>query len=445
MGMVKKVIIIGAAGRDFHTFNTKFKEDPDYEVVAFLATQLPGIGGRIYPPELAGPRYPNGIPIYDRAEKPLAELARELEADEAVLAYSDLEYRDVMEEAYEAFRSGLDFRLVNPLEVMLEAGRPVISVCAVRTGAGKSSVARRVARILLGKGLRPVDVRHPMPYGDLRAQVCQVFRTYEDVEAQGCTIEEREEYEPMIRMGVPVLAGVDYGEVLRAAEREGDVIIWDGGNNDLPFIKPDLHIVVADPLRPGAELRAYPGALNAMMADVLVVNKVNMADRGAVETVKRNLRELNERAPIIEAESVVEVDRPELVRGKKVLVVEDGPSVTHGHLGYGAGYVAARELGAEIVDPKPYAVGVIKEAYEKYPHMREVLPTIGYTGEQVRDLETTINAVPCDAVLLGTLCDLAKMIRIEKPVAYVRYEIREITKPDLADIIGRFLADKGLA
>jgi len=442
----KKVVIVGAAGRDFHVFNLKLRDDPDYEVVAFLATQLPGIGGRTYPPELAGPRYPRGIPIYDRGEKPLAELARELGAEEAILAYSDLEYEDVMMEAYEAFRAGLDFKLVNPLETMLEAEKPVIAVCAVRTGAGKSSVSRRVARILLGKGLRPVDVRHPMPYGDLRTQVCQVFRTYEDIRAQRCTIEEREEYEPMIRMGVPVLAGVDYEEVLRAAEREGDIIIWDGGNNDLPFFKPDLHIVVADPLRPGAELRAYPGVLNAMMADVLVVNKVNMADREAVEAVKRNLRKLNEEAPIIEAESVVEVDRPELVEGKRVLVVEDGPSVTHGHLGYGAGYAAARKYGAaEVVDPRPYAVGIIKEAYEQYPHMKEVLPTIGYTPEQVRDLEKTINAVPCDTVILGTLCDLARMIRIEKPVVYVRYEIRELTKPDLADIIGDFLAGKGLA
>ncbi len=444
--MVRRAIILGAAGRDFHVFNMKFRDNPDYEIVAFLATQLPGIGGRTYPPELAGPRYPNGIRIYDRQEKPLPQLARELKADEVILAYSDLENDDVIEEAYEAFRAGLDFKLVNPLDTMLEAKKPVISVCAVRTGAGKSSVVRRVARILLEKGVRPVDVRHPMPYGDLREQVCQVFKSLDDVDAQRCTIEEREEFEPMIRMGVPVLAGVDYERVLRMAEEEGDVIIWDGGNNDLPFFKPDLHIVVADPLRPGAELRAYPGVLNAMMADVLVINKVNMADRKAVETVKKNLRKLNEKAPIIEAESVVKVDKPELVRGKKVLVVEDGPSVTHGHLGYGAGYAAAKAYGAaEIVDPRPYAVGIIKEAYEEYPHMKEVVPTMGYRDEQVRDLEATINAVPCDAVVLGTLCDLTRIMRINKPVVYVSYEIRELTKPDLADIIGRFLAEKGLA
>ncbi len=444
--MPKKAIILGAAGRDFHVFNMKLKDDPDYEVVAFLATQLPEIGGRTYPASLAGPRYPNGIRIYDRASKSLAQLARELGADEVILAYSDLENDDVIREAYEAFRAGLDFKLVNPLDTMLEARKPVISVCAVRTGAGKSSVVRRVARILLEKGLRPVDVRHPMPYGDLEAQACQVFRSLEDVDARRCTIEEREEFEPMVRMGVPVLAGVDYEQVLRAAEEEGDIIIWDGGNNDLPFIKPDLHIVVADPLRPGAELRAFPGVLNAMMADVLVINKVNMVDRKAVEAVRENLRRLNKEALIIEAESVVEVDRPELVRGKRVLVVEDGPSVTHGHLGYGAGYAAARKYGAaEIVDPRPYAVGIIKEAYEEYPHMREVVPTIGYREGQVRDLETTINAVPCDTVILGTLCDLTRIMRIDKPVVHVRYEIREITKPDLADIIERFLAERGLA
>ena len=443
--MVRRAIILGAAGRDFHVFNMKFRDSPDYEIVAFLATQLPGIGGRTYPPELAGSRYPDGIRIYDRQEKTLSQLARELKADEVILAYSDLENDDVIKEAYEAFRASLDFKLVNPLDTMLEAKKPVISVCAVRTGAGKSSVVRRVARILLEKGVKPVDVRHPMPYGDLREQICQVFKSLEDVDVEKCTIEEREEFEPMIRMGVPVLAGVDYEHVLRAAEKEGDVIIWDGGNNDLPFFKPDLHIVVADPLRPGAELRAYPGVLNAMMADVLVINKVNMANRKAVETVKQNLRKLNEKAPIIEAESMVEVDKPELVKGKKVLVVEDGPSVTHGHLGYGAGYAAAKAYGAaEIVDPRPYAVGIIKEAYEEYPHMKEVVPTIGYRDEQIRDLEATINAVPCDAVVLGTLCDLTRIMKIDKPVVYVSYEIRELTKPDLADIIGRFLAEKGL-
>ena len=444
--MVKRAIIIGAAGRDFHVFNTRLRDDPDHEVVAFLATQLPGIGDRVYPPELAGPGYPEGIRIYDRKKKPLAELARELEADEAILAYSDLTYEQLLHEIYEVFRAGLDFKIINPLSTMLESEKPVVAVSAVRTGAGKSSVARKVARILLDRGVRPVDVRHPMPYGDLRKQVCQVFRTLEDVDAQECTIEEREEYEPMIRMGVPVLAGVDYERVLRAAEEEGDVIIWDGGNNDVPFFKPDLHIVVADPLRPGAELTAFPGVLNAMMADVLVINKVNMADREAVEIVKRNLRKLNPGAPIIEAESVLTVDKPELIRGKRVLVIEDGPSVTHGHLGYAAGYAAARQFGAaEIVDPRPYAVGVIKEAYEENPHMKEVLPTIGYKPEHIKDMEATIRAVPCDAVVLGTLCDLTRLMRIDKPVVRVDYEVRELAKPDLAEILGRFLAERGLA
>ncbi|RLI11526.1 GTPase [Candidatus Bathyarchaeota archaeon] len=444
--MVKRTIILGAAGRDFHVFNMKYRDDPDRLVVAFLATQLPGIGGRTYPPELAGPRYPNGIKIYDREEHSLAELAKELRADEVVLAYSDLTYKTLMEEAYEAFRAGLDFVLPNPLETMLESRKPVITVCAVRTGAGKSTVARKVARILLEKGLRPVDVRHPMPYGDLRAQICQVFKSLEDVEAQKCTIEEREEFEPMLRLGVPVLAGVDYEKVLRKAEEMGDVIIWDGGNNDLPFFKPDLHIVVADALRPGAELTAYPGALNAMMADLLIINKVNKASREAVETVKANLRELNEKAPIIEAESIVVVDKPELIRGKRVLVVEDGPSVTHGDLGYGAGYEAALTYGAEeIVDPRPYAVGIIKEAYEKYKHMKEVVPTIGYRPEQVKALEATINAVPCDTVILGTLCDLTRMVRINKPVVRVEYDIRELTRPTIKEVVERFLAERGLA
>ena len=445
--MVKKTIILGAAGRDFHTFNVKYRDDPDRQVVAFLATQLPGIGDRLYPPVLAGPRYPEGIRIYDRGKKPLAELARELGADEVVLAYSDLTYDEVLREAYEAFMAGLDFVLPNPLDTMLEARKPVIAVCAVKTGSGKSSVARRIARILLSRGLRPVDVRHPMPYGRrLEEQVCQVFRTLEDVDAQKCTIEEREEYEPMLRLGVPVVAGVDYGRVLEAAEELGDIIIWDGGNNDLPFFRPDLHVVVADALRPGVELTAYPGVLNAMLADVLIINKVDIASREAVEAVKANLRKLNGRAPIIEAESLVVVDKPELVKGKRVLVVEDGPSVTHGHLGYAAGYVAARQYGAaEIVDPRPYAVGIIREAYEEYPHMREVLPTIGYRDEHLRDLEASINAVPCDTVLLGTLCDLKRIIRIEKPVAYVEYEVRELGRPTLEDVITRFLSERGLA
>ena len=443
--MVKRVVIIGAAGRDFHVFNMKFRDDPDHEVVGFLATQLPGIGKRTYPASLAGPRYPGGIKIYDRKEKSLADLARELKADEAVLAYSDLTYDEVMKEAYEAFMAGLDFKLINPLDTMLEARKPVISVCAVKTGSGKSSISRRIAKILLGKGLKPVSVRHPMPYGDLEKQVCQIFRSLEDMDAQDCSIEEREEYEPMVKLGVPVLAGVDYERVLREAEKEGDIIIWDGGNNDLPFFKPDLHIVVADPTRPGTELQAYPGALNAMLADVLVINKVNVADEESLRIVRENLRKLNEKAPIVEAESLIKVDRPELIKGKKVLVVEDGPSVTHGHMGYGAGYVAAKMYGAaEIVDPRPYAVGILKEIYQEYPHMREVLPTVGYTREQKRDLEMTMRAVECDTIVMGTLCDLARLFKLEKPVAYVSYEIKERTKPDLADIVESFLAEKGL-
>ena len=445
-GMRRRVVIVGASGRDFHTFNMVFRDDPSAEVVAFLASQLPGIGGRTYPPELAGPNYPDGIPIYDRDGKSLAEVARETGAEEAVLAYSDLTHDTLASEVYEAFMAGLDFRLVNPFSTMLESEKPVISVCAVRTGAGKSSVVRRVARILLDEGLKPVDVRHPMPYGDLRRQVCQVFRSFEDLDRAGCTLEEREEYEPIIEMGLTVLAGVDYERVLREAEAEGDVIVWDGGNNDLPFFKPDLHIVVADPLRPGSELHSYPGTLNVMTADVLVVNKVNAAPRSSVEEVKANLRKLNRRAEIVEAESVVSVDEPDLIRGRRVLVVEDSPSVTHGGLGYGAGYVAAKKYGAsEIVDPRPYAVGVLREAYGRYGHMREVLPTIGYRPEHLRDVEETIRRVECDSVVLGTSCRLDRLIRIDKPVVRARFEVREVGEPTLRDVIRAFLSRAGFA
>ena len=443
--MTRKIIILGASGRDFHTFNMVFRDDGSSEVAAFLASQLPGIGGRTYPPELAGPRYPNGIPIYDRDGKSLAEVARETGADEVVLAYSDLTYDALASEIYEAFTAGLDFRLVNPFSTMLESEKPVVSVCAVRTGAGKSSVVRRVAGILLDEGLKPVDVRHPMPYGDLSQQVCQVFRSFEDLDRAGCTLEEREEYEPIIEMGLTVMAGVDYEKVLREAEAEGDIIIWDGGNNDLPFFKPDLHIVVADPLRPGSELHSYPGTLNVMTADVLVVNKVNVAPREAVEEVKANLRKLNRRARIIEAESVLTVDRPELVEGRRVLVVEDSPSVTHGGLGYGAGYVAAKQFGAgEVVDPRPYAVGVVRDVYEEYPHMREVLPTVGYRPEHLRDIEATIRAVDCDAVVLGTSCRLDRLIKIDKPVVRVRFDVKEVGTPTLRDVIREFLEESGL-
>ncbi|KYH37329.1 MAG: GTPase-like protein [Candidatus Bathyarchaeota archaeon B23] len=432
--MPRRVVILGAAGRDFHYF----RDNPDYEVVAFTAAQLPNIAGRTYPPELAGERYPDGIPILPEEELP--RLMEEKTIELAVLSYSDLLYEEVMQEASRVLAAGVDFMLLGPKSTMLESRLPVISVCAVRTGAGKSTVTRRVLRILRSKGLKPVAIRHPMPYGDLAKQAVQRFGSLEDLERYECTIEEREEYEPLIRLEVPLYAGVDYERILRGAETEGDIIVWDGGNNDLPFYKPDLHIVVADPLRPGHELRSYPGTVNAMMADVFIVNKVNVAEREAVETVKRNLRRLNPKAPLIEAESVVSVDKPELVEGRRVLVVEDGPTVTHGGLGYAAGYVAAREYGAaEIVDPRPYAVGTLREVYKAYGQLREVLPSMGYGREQMRELEESINAVECDTIVLGTPSHLERFLRLNKPVVHVTFELRELIKPDLEDILANFL------
>ena len=441
--MARRVVILGAAGRDFHNFNVYFRDNPQYEVVAFTAAQLPNIAGRIYPPELAGERYPEGIPILPEEELP--RLIREEGVELAVLSYSDLLYEDVMEKASEILALGADFMLLGPGSTMLKSRRPVISICAVRTGAGKSTVTRRVLRILLSKGLKPVAIRHPMPYGDLAKQAVQRFGDFEDLDRYECTIEEREEYEPIIRLGVPLYAGVDYEGIIKKAEEEGDIVVWDGGNNDLPFYKPDLHIVVADPLRPGHELKSYPGTANAMMADVFVVNKVNVADRESIETVKENLRKLNPEAPIIEAESVISVDRPELIEGKRVLVVEDGPTVTHGGLGYAAGYVAARQFGAaEIVDPRPHAVGSLKAVYEEYPQLREVLPSMGYGREQMRELEASINAVDCDAVVLGTPSHLERFLKLNKPVVHVSFKLRETTKPDLEEIVSRFLSERGL-
>jgi len=437
-GRQTKVIIMGAAGRDFHNFNVYFRNNPKYRVVAFTAAQLPNIAGRVYPPELAGDAYPEGIYIYPEEELP--KLVKEHDVDEVVLAYSDLLYDEVMEKASLVLSCGADFRLLGPKATMIKSEKPVIAVCAVRTGAGKSTVTRRVLSILKKNGVKAVAVRHPMPYGDLKRQVVQRFASLEDMDKAECTIEEREEYEPLVRMNVTVYAGVDYEKILREAEKEADVIVWDGGNNDLPFYKPDLHIVVADPLRPGHELRAYPGTINARMADIFVINKVNVAGRNAVEQVKKNLRAINPRATIIEAESVVSLDRPEEVLGKRVLVVEDGPSVTHGGLGYGAGYVAAMEAGAaEIVDPRPWAVGSLKEVFEKYPHTRNVLPAMGYGRTQMEELEKTINAVDCDVVVLGTPSDLSRFMKINKPVVHVSYSLKEVTKPDLEDEINKFL------
>jgi predicted GTPase len=419
---------------EFHNFNVFFRDNPKYEVVAFTATQLPNISGRLYPPELAGELYPNGIPILD--EDKLPEIVKKHKVSEVVLSYSDLLYEDVMTKASWTLSLGVDFKLMGTKNTMIKSNKPVVAVCAVRTGAGKSTVTRRVLEILKENGLKGVAVRHPMPYGDLRKQICQKYESLEDLDKHECTIEEREEYEPVIRAGYTLYAGVDYEKILKEAEAEADVVVWDGGNNDFSFYKPDLLIVVADPLRPGHELKSYPGEVNARLADVFVVNKVNVADRKDIEIVKKNLRSVNKHASIIEAESLISIDKPELIKDKRVLVVEDGPTVTHGNLPFAAGYVAAKQYGAtEIVDPRPYAVGSLKTVFEKYTHMKNVLPSLGYGSEQIKELEKTINSVVCDSVVLGTPSDLTNFMKINKPYAKVNYELKELTTPGLKEIM----------
>jgi predicted GTPase len=428
------VIILGAAGRDFHDFNVYYKDNPRYRVVAFTATQIPDIEGRVYPPELAGGSYPEGIAIH--AEGELPELIARHEVDECCMSYSDLPHQEVMHKAAIVNAAGADFRMLGHNSSMLVSSKPVIAVCAVRTGCGKSQTSRRVNEILKAMGKKVATIRHPMPYGDLREQICQRFATFEDMDKHKCTIEEREEYEPHLAVGNIVFAGVDYGRILEEAEKEADVILWDGGNNDLPFYKPDLHIVVADPHRAGHELGYYPGETNARMADVVVINKVGTADPSNVETVERNIRGMNPGALIIRANSPVTVEEADKVRGKRVLVVEDGPTLTHGEMTYGAGHVAAREAGAAaIVDPRPHAVGSIKATFEKYTHISEVLPAMGYGAQQMSELEATINAVDCDLVLIGTPIDLSRLLKIDKPSLRVRYELDEESKNRLAPLV----------
>ena len=429
-----KVIIMGAAGRDFHNFNVYYRDNLRYEVVAFTATQIPGIEERAYPPELAGPGYQNGIPIYP--EEDLPELIKKHEINEVVFAYSDVSHEYVMRRASIALANGADFRLMGPLTTMLKAKVPVVSICAVRTGSGKSQTSRRVTGILREKGFRVVVVRHPMPYGDLAKQVCQRFASREDLDKYECTIEEREEYEPHINNGVIVYAGIDYERILLEAEKEADIIVWDGGNNDMPFYKPDLHIVVADPHRPGHEVAYHPGEANLRMADIVVINKVDTADPTNVATVRENVRSSNSNAIIIEAASPITVDRPELIKSKRVLIVEDGPTLTHGNMSYGAGTIAAKRLGVtEIVDPRPYAVGSIVKKFEEYPHLGTVLPAIGYGKEQIKELEETINQTPCDVVLIGTPIDLRHILQLNKPAARAKYELQEIGRPTLEDVL----------
>jgi len=433
-----KVIIMGAAGRDFHNFNVYFRNNDAYEVVAFTATQIPGIEERIYPPELAGPKYPNGITIHSEEELP--ELIREHDVDQVIFAYSDVSHEYVMHKASIALAMGADFRLMGPKTTMLKAKVPIVSVGAVRTGSGKSQTSRQAAKILKSKGLNVVVIRHPMPYGDLRRQIWQRFASYEDLEKYKCTIEEREEYEPHIDNGIIVYAGVDYEKILREAEKEADVIVWDGGNNDFPFYKPDLHIVVADPHRAGHEVTYHPGEANLRMANVVIINKVDTASSENVKQVKENIERVNPSATILDAASPIAADRPEFIKGNRVLVIEDGPTLTHGNMPYGAATIIAKKLGAsEIVDPKPYAVGSIKEAYKKYVHLGAILPALGYGEKQIAELKETIDRTPCDAVVIGTPIDLRRVMAVSKPTVRVKYELQVLGPVSLEQILEEFL------
>ena len=436
-----RIIIMGAAGRDFHNFNTYFRDNPVYEVVAFTATQIPNIEGRKYPRELSGYLYPDGIPIYPEDE--LAELIRKEGVEQVVFAYSDISHMDVMHKASLVLSTCADFRLMGNSKILLKSHVPIVSVGAVRTGSGKSQTTRRICAILKSKGLDVVAVRHPMPYGDLKKQAVQRFANYDDLAKNDCTIEEREEYEPLIDKGIVVYAGVDYERILREAEKEADVIVWDGGNNDVPFYRSDLHIVVADPHRSGHEVSYHPGETNVRMADVIIINKVQTADRQDILTVRDNVKRINPDAVIIEAASPIIVDKPEEIRGKRVLVVEDGPTVTHGGMTYGAGMIAAEDNGAaEIVDPRPFAVGSIAAIFNEYKHIGRLLPAMGYGKEQIAELEETINRSDCDVVVSGTPVDLKRVIRTSKPIIRVTYELCEIGRPTLDELIINKLGTK---
>jgi predicted GTPase len=429
-----RVLIMGAAGRDFHNFNVYFRHNADYEVVAFTATQIPNIEGRVYPPQLAEELYPAGIPIYPEAE--LVSLIKEKQVDQVVFAYSDVPHEYVMHQASTVLAAGADFRLMGGDNTMVKSSKPVVSICAIRTGSGKSQTTRRVCEILQQLGKKVVAVRHPMPYGNLVAQAVQRFAQLSDLDTHDCTIEEREEYEPHIERGNVIYAGVDYEAILRQAEQEADVVVWDGGNNDLPFYQPDLHIVVVDPHRPGHELKYHPGEANLRMADVVVINKIDTADAAAVAEVRRNVQALAPNAIVIDGASPITVDDPAAIRGKRVLVVEDGPTLTHGEMAYGAGVVAAQRFGAaEIIDPRPYAQGTILATYEKYPTTGAVLPAMGYGDAQMRELEATIAATPCDLVLIGTPINLGTLINIAQPWQRVRYNLQEIGQPTLTDVL----------
>ncbi len=429
----RRVLIMGAAGRDFHNFNVAYRDDEGTEVMAFTAAQIPGIEGRLYPPELAGPLYPDGIGIHPEGD--LESLIASHEVDEVVFSYSDVSHESVMHQASRVLAAGPDFTLLGPSRTALKAHVPVVAVCAVRTGSGKSQTTRAVARILRGWGRRVAIVRHPMPYGDLARQAVQRFESLDDLAAADCTIEERAEYEPHLAAGSIVYAGIDYGAILELAQQEAEVILWDGGNNDLPFYVPDVHITVADPLRVGHETRYHPGEANLRSADVVVINKIDSAEPGAVEELERTIHALNPDADIVKARSPITIEDGVVLEGKRVLVVEDGPTLTHGEMGYGAGVVAARRANAKLVDPRPWAVGSIKEVYERYPHMEELLPAMGYSERQREELAATINSSDAEVVLIATPIDLREVIALEVPAYRAGYELEEVSEPGLAELL----------
>lgn len=437
----KKIIIMGAAGRDFHNFNVLYRKDKDVNVVAFTATQIPDIDGRAYPKTLAGPNYPKGITIYP--EEDLLILIKKHNVDEVVFSYSDVSYEYLMDKASYVMAAGARFSLEGGNPTMIKSKKPVVAVCAVRTGCGKSQTTRKVAENLQALGKKVVVIRHPMPYGDLTRQVCQRFATLSDLKKHKCTIEEMEEYEPHINRGIVVYAGVDYEVIVREAEKEADVILWDGGNNDMPFYKPDLMITVVDPHRPGHEITYYPGQNNLMMADVIVINKIDTASAEGIDAVRQNIAYFNPGAVVIDAASPIRVEDPDLIRGKKVLVVEDGPTTTHGEMKYGAGMMAAAKFGAaDVVDPRPYTVGTITETFEKYPEIGPLLPAMGYSGKQVADLQKTIEKTKCDSVIIATPIDLRRVIKIARPSVRVFYDLQEIGQPTLTDVFSVFNGGK---
>lgn len=442
----RRVIIIGAAGRDFHNFNTCYRGDKDYNVVAFTAAQIPDIEGRKYPAELAGALYPNGIPIY--AEADLPSLIKDLKADDCVFSYSDVSFQHVLTVGAIVQAAGANFVLLGPKDTQIKSTKPVVSVCAVRTGAGKSQTSRKVIEVLMARGLKVVAVRHPMPYGDLVAQKVQRFAELADLEKHNCTVEEMEEYEPHVSRGNVIYAGVDYEAILRAAEKDPrgcDVILWDGGNNDFSFYKPDLQVTIVDPLRAGHELSFWPGAVTLRLADVVVINKVDSADPEGLATVRTNIAAVNPNAVVIDAASPIDVDDPSVIKGKRVLVVEDGPTLTHGHMKIGAGVVAAQRFGAaELVDPRPFITGRLVETFKTYPDIGILLPAMGYGAEMLKDLEATINRTDCDAVVVGTPIDLSRIIKINKPTTRVYYNLQEIGRPDLAGVLDEFAKKHGL-